>query len=190
MGKGEHSMADVRDERLMAMEKLLGTSENMQFHSVLPLYLGGDADVVEFCKYVPGHCYVTSDLAEDGSQLKNSLGNYELMICTRGKEDWAPNLIARLARYTFEAVLEPRQTMDVGPALPQGSGASALLFVEPDLRENRFVVAGSRCGFLLCVTIMPDELKKCRHGKTAHVLTSLKEKGVFPFSELDRKSVL
>jgi hypothetical protein len=179
----------IWDERVEGLHNLLGPSEDMHLHAVVPLFLGGSADVLEFKNYIDGHCYVTSDLTGDDSQLKSSLGNYELMICTREKVDWAPNLISKLALYTFEAVLEPGETMDIGPALPDGSSASALLFVEPDLRNNQFYVDGTQCGLLLCLAIMPDELELKMKSGSEPLIKSLKEKGVFPFSELNRDSV-
>jgi hypothetical protein len=179
----------IWDERVEGLHNLLGPSEDMHLHAVVPLFLGGSADVLEFRNHIDGHCYVTSDLTGDDSQLKNSLGNYELMICTREKVDWAPNLISKLALYTFEAVLEPGETMDIGPALPDGSRASALLFVKPELSNNQFYVDGSQCGLLLCLTIMPDELELKMKSGSEPLVRALKEKGVFPFSDLNRESV-
>jgi hypothetical protein len=179
------------DARKHALQELLGPTTDRVFHAVTPLELGGQADVVEFPDFVSGATYVTCDLTgPQSSQLPSSLGQYELMICTRSGERWAPNLISRLAPYTFEAVLEPSETMDIGSALPKGSSIAALLFTEPPLARNEFQVLGHRCGLLLCLGITAAELQASLEGRGASLLEALKREGVFPFTDLQRASVL
>jgi hypothetical protein len=181
----------VWDARQQALEAVLGPPTERVFHAVIPLDLGGSADVLEFRKHVPGSTYVTADLVGPLSgQPQNTLGQYELMICTREPEDWAPNLISRLARYTLEAVLEPSETMDMAPALPEGSAISAFLFTQPQLVSNELHVLGQRCGLLLCLGITTPELQACFEGRSSELLAALKSAGVFPYSDLRRKSVL
>ena len=180
--------SELWDARKTALEAQLGPTTDRVFHAVLPLDLGGSADVLHFPSYVAGATYVTADLTgPDSSQLPSSLGQYELMICTRAPQDWAPNLISRLARYTFEAVLEPGETMDIAPAMPKGSTTAALLFTEPALPSNRFRVLGKHFRLLLCLGITGSELKRCLDGSTAEVLEGLKHQGVFPYTDLQRR---
>lgn len=176
--------------RMAALHAVLGPSEDMVFHALQPLYLGGFADVVEFRQHVPGSTYVTSDLIGESGQLPSSLGNYELMICTREKSDWAANIICKLAKYTLEAVLEPGQTMDIGPAAPKGSTVAAFLFAEPEIKTPRLTVNGLESGLLLCVGILPDELAVCMKEGSTRILELLKDKKVFPYTDLNRTSVL
>lgn len=176
--------------RMAALQAVLGPSEDMVFHAIQPLFLGGFADVVEFRQYVTGSTYVTSDLIGESGQLPSSLGNYELMICAREKSDWAANIICKLAKYTLEAVLEPGQTMDIGTATPKGSSVTAFLFAEPEVRNTRLTVNGLESGLLLCIGILPDELDVCMKEGSTRILALLKEKNVFPFTDLNRTSVL
>lgn len=177
------------DARMDALQAVLGPSEDNVLHALQPLFLGGFADVVEFRKYVSGSAYVTSDLVGESGQPTNVLGNYELMICTREKSDWAANVVSRLAKYTLETILEPGQTMDIGTAVPAESSVSAFLFAEPEITHNKLNVNGVECGLLLCIGILPDELASCMSGRTEEVLSLLKEKAVFPFTDLTRNSV-
>lgn len=108
------------------------------------------------------------------------------MICHRDDEDWGPNLISRLAYYTLEEKLEPGETMDIGPAAPDGSTIAALLFLE----YARFKVRGKKAGLLLCIGITADELKMCRKGRRADVEQALKKARVYPYTDLYRQSVL
>ena len=175
--------------RMAALHAILGPSENMVFHALQPLYLGGFADVVEFRQHVPGSTYVTSDMIGESGQLPSSLGNFELMICTREKSDWAANIISKLAKYTLEAVLEPGQTMDIGPAAPKGSTVVAFLFAELETTP-KLTVNGLESGLLLCVGILPDELDVCMKEGSTRIFELLKKEKVFPYTDLNRDSVL
>jgi hypothetical protein len=174
--------------RLAAMEGVLGKPEEDIFHAPVPLHMDGSADVLVFRNYVDGVAYVTSGLIGSSDQKKNRLGNYELMICTRNDCDWAPGLIGNLGRYTFDAKLNPGETMDIGPALPPGSNISALWFTEPDPPCQTFEVLGIRSGILLCVGITSDELGVCRSKGPGQLSAQLKVAGVFPFTDLNRTS--
>jgi Suppressor of fused protein (SUFU) len=173
------------DARKAALEGILGPADDQVFHALVPLYLGGDADVLRFHPAGMGVTYVTSDLIGDDSQLQNDLGNYELMICLRAGDDWAPNLISRLARYTLEAKLTPWETMDIGPALPEGSALTALAFIP----HARLKVRGRDCGLLLCLGMTSEEFQMYHERGPEFTLDRLKQHGVFPFSELRRRAV-
>jgi hypothetical protein len=173
------------DARQAAFEAILGPADDHVLHALIPFYLGGYADVLQFHPRGMGVAYVTSDLIGDDGQINNELGNYELMICVRSEADWAPNLISRLARYTLEAQLKPWETMDKGPALPEGSTLSALPFVP----QAKFTVRGRDCGLLLCLGITQEEFQVYHAHGPAIVVDRLKQNGVFPFSDLSRGPV-
>lgn len=178
------------DARTVALEAVLGKSEDLVGHSIVPFRLGveagGAADVLYFRNHVAGVVTVTADLIGNDDQIRNELGNYELMICERDDTDWGASFISRLAQYTLEARLNPGETMDVGPALPEGSTLSAILFLD----YARFTVLGRNSGLLLCIGITADELDACRHGRTADVEAALKSSAVYPFTDQNRKSVV
>jgi hypothetical protein len=88
--------------------------------------------------------------------------------------------------YTLESKLNPGETMDIGPAAPQGSTITALLFFD----YARFTVHRGKAGLLLCLGITVDELAYCQAGRRAAVEKALKKAGVYPFTDLKRKSVL
>jgi hypothetical protein len=175
--------------RLAAMVVILGPPEDFVHHAPQPLYLGGFADVLEFRHYIPGFAYVTSDLIGESQQHKSRLGNYELIICTREKSEWAPNIISRLAKYTLEAALQPGDTMDLGDAVSEGSTISALIFAEPEVKNNQFDVGGLKAGLLLCIGITTEELNVCHQQGSDVILKKLKEQGIFPYTDLRRKTV-
>lgn len=173
------------DARLIALESQLGKSEDKIATSMIPIYLGGGADVVSFKHHIDGVVYVTAGLIGDGSQKKTPLGEYELMMCVREENDWAPTLLSQLAPYTFEAALESGQTMDIGPAMPEGSSIAGLLFES----YRQFEVNGTAAGLLLCIGLTESELKSCMSGEQSKVISQLKSKRMYPFTDPERQSV-
>jgi hypothetical protein len=176
--------------RVAAIEAVLGPSDNIVGHATTPFYfgadLGGAADIIYFRKHVPGVIAVTSELIGCDEQIQNELGNYELMICQRDDVDWGADIISRLAHYTLRAELNPGETMDIGPATPDGSTIVAFLFFD----YARFEVRGRRAGLLLCVGITADELQECREGRRDEVEAALRAACVYPFTDLFRRSVV
>jgi len=177
-------------ERLSALEGLFGKSADDVGHSTVPFELGpeagGGADVVYFDQWMPGRLTVTAELLGADGQLLNDQGFYELAICHRDNQTWGPNLISRLAHYTLQAVLNPGETMDIGPAVPEGSNIAAFLF--EDL--GRFDFRGHKAGVLLCIGITQAELDECRAGRTERVVKALRRKGIYPHTDLIRNSVV
>lgn len=187
------------DARLAAMVRVLGEADDAVRHALVPIELGGEAggaaDILCFRRHLDGagggFAYATCDLIGRPQQRANAQGQYELMVCHRQEEEDGPQLIARLACYTLEpppegGILGPGETMDIGPATPPGSTVAAFLFCD----YARLAVEGQRAGLLLCLGITRDELKACRRGRRQEVEAALKAKGVWPFTEWKRKSVL
>ena len=177
-------------DRMTSVEALLSKSDNLVTHAVIPFQFGydagGRADVVQFREYVPGVVYATSELIGDDRPMQNALGNYGLAICHRTDEALGAQTIGSLAYYTLDARLEPGQTMDIGRAVPARSTISAFLFGQ----FGRFTVRGRKAGLLLCIGITSDELTACRWGNCQRVEAGLGSKGVYPFTDFTRRSVL
>lgn len=174
------------DARLAALEAVLGPSTGGALHASIPFNLDGAADVVEFLEHVDGVVYVTADLIGDDRSKPNDLGQYELMICLRDEADWAPQLISNLAKYTIDAVLQPGETMDIAPALPQPTNLSSFLFGS----YATISVQGKPASILLCVGITGEELQYLQANGYDALLQRLKDAGVFPFTDLSRRSVV
>jgi hypothetical protein len=178
------------DARVAAMEGILGKSADTVGHGVIPFQfgaeMGGAADIVYFRNHLDGVVAATSELIGCDDQIPNEQGNYELMICARKDDLWGPDIICQLAHYTLESALNPGETMDIGPAVPQGSTIAAFLFCD----YGRFHVRDRPAGLLLCLGITDEELSACRAGNRSQVESALKEADVYPFTDLFRKSVL
>jgi hypothetical protein len=174
------------DAREAALKSVLGEADGMVLHAMIPFYLGGQADVICFRKHVPGRVAATCELLGEEGQIKNDLGTYELMIAHRDDNDWGPNIISRLARYTCDAQLDPGHTMEIRPEVPEGSTIAGFLFCD----YARFSYGGQDAGLLLCLGITADELEHCIAGRRDEVLAALKAAGVFPYTDLFRESTM
>lgn len=182
----EDEWQQIWDERLAVLERELGKSDENIATSLIPIYAGGGADVLTFQNHLDGVAYVTAGLIGHCDQRETSLGQYELMMCFRDENEWAPSLLSKLAPYTFQAALNPNDTMEIGPALPEDATLSALLFVN----YLQFQFRKQEAGILLCIGITAEELKMCQAGETEAVLQKIKEERVFPFTEIQRNSVM
>ncbi len=179
----------VWDARVGALTAILGKPADTVYHATVPMYLGGFADVLPFPNYVTGMTYVTTDLTgEEVGQLPTSLGNYELMVCVREELSPAADMISRLARYTCETELEPGESMDLKDFFGD-SAIEALLFTHPSEQPVQFEFLGQRYGLLLCIGITGAELAFKRIHGADRLLALLRERGVFPYTVLQRESV-
>lgn len=180
---------EIWDARAAALKSVLGQPAEKVYHSVIPMFLGGFADVMSFPSYIAGATYVTAEMTgNDMGQQPSSVGNYELMICMRQDSSKAADLISRLARYTCEAEVEPGQTMDIQTFFGDAT-MRALLFAQPQEEPLEFAFLGQKYGLLLCIGITSDELSFGHSHGTDQLLALLKQHGVFPYTVPDRPSV-
>jgi hypothetical protein len=179
----------LRSAKLDELQKLLGPSDGTVFRAPGYLHRKGFGDVLRFRDYINGICYVTCTLIGDDRQIPNRWGQYELMLCTRDADDWAPNLLSRLAKYTHEATLQPGDTLDLGTARSEDSTVAALLVARADPPADAFELLGIPAGLMLCIGITEDEFAACKNFGSGVVLRMLKERDIYPITDLKRESV-
>lgn len=177
------------NEGVAALSSVLGPPADGVHHAVVPLSMGGGADVLMFENFVPGTAYVTCDLL-GADQPPNSLGAYELMVVFRERNDVLVRVLSRLAAYTLQTRLEPGHVMGLGTELGVGSSIRALLFQRADTNPSTFQAVGKQSGILLAIGLTADELKMCATGKSRAVVQRLRDAGVYPYTDPQRGSVL
>jgi len=173
---------EVWEARVAALSEALGGHMVDAFHAPNPFALGGQADVVAF-DLLGGRAYVTAELT---GKPDGVYADYELMICHRSPTTWGANLISQLAPYTQEARILAGETMDIDSATPPGSAIRALVF---DTYRS-FKMFGETYDIRLCIGITEDELRFTFQEGTGPLLAALKQAGVYPFTDLDRRSVV
>jgi hypothetical protein len=196
-----------------ALERVLGPMHPVVGHAPIPYHLGGSVDVYAFTHLLPGTVLATMELIQpDGSgPLPNPYGAYELVACTRLKPNTGEPLIqpsllpgqvpdsrapfhqfqrrfcqifTLLGRYSRAETFSPGQT-----SVLVVSGRTVYLLFDRFDREIPFVVAGKPHHLLLCVEIFASECDYAILNGANKLLDRLKDAGVYPYSDMDRRPI-
>jgi hypothetical protein len=171
------------------IEQILGKPENIVLHSPVPCQLGYDAggrsDVYLYKNHIDGIIYVTGDLI--GQKQKNSdAGNFEFMIAHKTDNEWGPNLISNLSYYTLDSSINSGETMNIGKyALPENT-VKAIIFD----KYATFRIGVKKYGLMLIIGITEDELEWAKRNGGAKLIEKLKEKNIYPLTDLKRRSII
>lgn len=188
------------------LERLLGPMHNMVGHALIPFQIGGTVDMYYFPNALPGTGFATMELIQpDGSGPKaNRIGTYELVTFTKhelppegtSRQDDIPfNKIERrmcgimtiIGFYSRDAVLNPGETCEV--PLEDGKPNVCLIFDEYTKDGIGFELGGKRHCLLLCMEVFRSEMEYAMQHGSKVVLDALKQKGYYPYSDLDRYPV-
>jgi|ERR1044071_173458 hypothetical protein len=189
-----------------ALEKILGPMHHTVGHAIIPFQLGGAMDMYYFPNGIAGTGFATMELiAPDGSGPKpNRIGTYELVAFTKlvmpaqeakpGEADpfnrmerRICGILSALGRYSYEAVLNPEETCEVPGE--EGQPNKCLILDEYRKDEASFEIDGKKHCLLLCVEVFRSEMEYAMNQGSACVLEKLREKGCYPYSDLDREPV-
>lgn len=191
----------------VAMERILGPMHDLVGHAKIPFQLGGTVDMYYFPNAIEGTGCATIELIEpDGSGPKpNRIGTYELIMFTkhsmptgaRVRDNSDPfNIIQTricailtcLGNYSYQEKLEPGDTCEV--QLAEGDEYVCVVFDEYSKEGTYFEIRGQRYCLLLCIEVFREEMEfAMEHGSSA-LLSKLKDRGHYPYSDLDRAPVV
>ena len=186
-----------------AMEKILGTMHYYVGHALIPFQIGGAVDMYYFPNAVDGTGFATMELIEpDGTGPRPSrIGTYELVAFTKHKigdkadkeafekiERRMCGIFTTLGRYSYEAELNPRETVEV----PAGKDEPYYCLILDEYKKTGvdFVIEQSKHGLLLVVEVFRSEMEYAMKNGSQVVLDKLKERGHYPYSDLDREPVV
>jgi hypothetical protein len=170
------------------IEQILGESDNFVSHALVPFYLGwhlgGRADVYHYRNHIDGIVYITGDLIGEEQKISDA-GNYEFMIAHKTENKWGINLISNLSYYTLDASINSGETMDLGPyALPENT-VKAIIFD----KYATFRIDLKKYGLMLILGITEDELEWAKRNGGTKLIEKLKEKNIYPITDLQRRSI-
>lgn len=190
-----------------ALERILGPMHDIVGHAIIPFQVGGAVDMYYFPKGIPGTGFATMELIEpDGSGPKpNKIGTYELVTFTRHKipsSDWMKDkshpfndiffrmraIMTTVGFYSYEAVLNPGETCEV-PSGKEGKPNYCVIFDEYEQQGVDFEIGGKKHCLLLVIEVFRSEMEYAMENDSATVLNKLKEKGYYPYSDLEREPV-
>lgn len=188
------------EEKEKGLEAVLGKIYNMVGHAIIPFDVGGTVDMYYFPNHIPGTGFATMELLDpDGNGPKpNALGTYELVAFTKelyDQNEGAFNDIERrfcgifttIANYSFEAVLKPNDTCE----LPGDDDETKYIIFDNYQPENRqFKIGDRNHHLLLCVEIFREEMEFARQNGGGELFKKLKAAGHYPYSDLNRVSVV
>jgi hypothetical protein len=186
------------------LEKVLGKSHNLVGHAIIPFEVGGAVDMYYYPNGIKGTGFATMELIKpDGTgPIPNRTGTYELVAFT--KLDYIQdttktnpfNLIERhicgiftgIGNYSFQAKLEPLETCEL--PIHEGKPNLCLIFDDYKPEGKEFKIGDKKHGLLLIVEVFRDEMEFAMANGTGKLIDRLKEKGYYPYSDLNRESVI
>jgi hypothetical protein len=210
-GSAKRGFSDAESRRYYeakekALERILGPMHNMVGHAVIPFQVGGTVDMYYFPNGIPGTGFATMELIEpDGTGPKpNRIGTYELVAFTKLKipaqgmkagendpfskiERRMCGILTAVGQYSHDAVLNPGETCEL-PA-QEGKPGKCLIFDQYQKNGIPFEIGGKKHCLLLCLEVFKSEMDYAMRNGSASVLKQLKEKGYYPYSDLDREPV-
>ncbi|WP_282080163.1 suppressor of fused domain protein [Aquimarina algiphila] len=186
------------------LEEVLGKMHNLVGHAIIPFSIGGAVDMYYFPNHIKGTGFATMELLNpDGNgPLKNRLGTYELVSFTKyvyntNDEVQTPfNLIERKAcgfltsigMYSSQAVLNPKETIEIPNGENEENTCLVFDLYEPDGKKLK--IGDREHHLLLCLQIFRSEMDFARQNGSDELFKLLKEKGHYPYSDLDRDPVV
>ena len=189
------------EEKEKGFENVLGKMYGMVGHAIIPFAVGGAVDMYYFPNHIQGTGFATMELLNpDGDGPKpNRLGTYELVAFTKelyndGKTQTPFSLIERricgifttIGNYSSQAILNPNETCEVPT---DGEENRCLIFddYKPDKKE--FKIGDRKHHLLLCLEVFRSEMEFARKNGSSELFSLLRQKGFYPYSDLDREAV-
>ncbi len=184
------------------LEAVLGNMYDRVLHAIIPFQVGGALDIYCFPTGISGTGLATMELIEpDGSgPVPSTHGTFEMIAFTshrvgdeaqKAKFDEVQLRLRRiltvLARYSLETRLNPLETVEI----PGGDGQpnNCLILDEYTKPGVEFTIGGKKHCLLLVIEVFRSEMDYAMQNGPLAVLCKLKEKGLYPYSDLDREPI-
>ncbi len=195
--------AQYYELKKQGLERVLGEMYHLVGHAIIPFHVGGAVDMYYFPQAIEGTGLATMELIEpDGSGPRPSrIGTYELVAFTKYRigheEDKAVfdqierrmcGIFTVLGRYAYEVPLNPLETVEV--PLYEDAPYRCLILDEYRKPGVDFVIGNEKHGLLLVIEVFRSEMKYAMEKGSRVVLDLLKERGYYPYSDLDREAVV
>jgi hypothetical protein len=191
------------DRKSALMEGMLGKEHDMVMHAIIPYAIGGGLDLYYYPNGIPGTAIATKELSElPGEGSSNRVfGCYELVMFTKhpldldaakdestpfGRAHMAINAILNhIAPYSAQATLNPNETCEFPADMPRVGGRCLIFDGYPSYAEDE----PAEFGLVVVIEVYRSEMEYARKNGGAKLLRRLKDKGHYPYSDLDRKPV-
>jgi hypothetical protein len=189
------------------LEKLLGKEHDMVMHAIIPFQAGGGLDLYYY-KQTRGYAIATKELIDEfGDGPKNKRFNaYEFCMFSpvefnlelakdenseMGKSHSLLNgMLNALARYSFHAELNENETMEFPEDFGNGLAGKCLILDVYIKNGNSLMINNKKFGLMVAINIHRSEMEYARRNGGEKLLTMLKERSIYPYSDLNREPVV
>ncbi len=193
------------EKKSLLMEKTLGKEHDKVMHALLPYEIGGGLDLYYYPNGIEGTGIATKELTfACRESSKNSVyDKYEIIMFTEhnlnlddakkentpfGKAHANINAILNcIAPYSSQAELNQNETCEF-PDDMETVGGKCLIF--DSYETNNHQSNDENFGIILVIEIFRDEMEYAMNNGGQTLLTKLKEKGIYPYSNSNRPSVI
>jgi hypothetical protein len=183
----------------IGLERILGTMDEVVGHAIIAFCVGGPVDMYRFTNGIPGTAFATMELIEpDGTGPKPSrIGTFELVAFTRHKMDDSKffnkvelrirSMLTSIARLSYFEVMNPMDTCEI----PGNDGMETRYLVLGEWKKGGIVfhIGDRKHGLLLCIEVFKNEMEFAMKQGSKALFQRLKERGYYPYSDLDREPV-
>lgn len=202
---GETAGDQFYQEKSEAMEALLGEEAGWVYHAILGFAVGGPVDVYLYPHPEFGGCgFATKELTQPGGRGTKGFENgpYELVGFTQHpitptEDEDHPffqmllrmrSLLSSIGRYGSQKILKPYDTLEV----PGSKGQPNHFLILAPWPEEGLVMElqGREYCLQLVVEVFGEEMRFARNYGTRELIQLLKDRGYWPYSDLDRRMVL
>lgn len=192
------------------MTNVLGEMYDLVGHAIIPFQIGGDVDMYYFPNAIEGTAFATMELIEyeNKGPIPNRNGMYELVAFSKHKINKTVNEITKensnnqfdkierricgiftnIGNYSYQAKLEPGETCEI----PQDEGKANICLIFDEYKKNNaeFKINDRRHGLLVCIEIFKSEMEYAMKHGSVELIKRLEQEGYYPYSDLDRESVV
>lgn len=191
------------DRKSALMEAMLGKEHDMVMHAIIPYAIGGGLDLYYYPNGIAGTAVATKELTElPGEGSSNDVYQcYELVMFTRhpldldaAKDESTPfgrahmvinAVLTGIARYSADATLNPNETCEFPADVPTVGGRCLIFDGYPSYPNDE----PAEFGLLAVIEVFRSEMGYARKHGGAKLLSRLKAKGHYPYSDMDREPV-
>jgi hypothetical protein len=191
------------EQKTIGLEAVLGKMHESVGHAIIPFSIGGAVDMYYFANHIPGTGFATMELLDPNGEgpKPNNLGTYELVGFTRHQIDLNEQastsfnqidrrmcgIFTRIGNYSSDAVLKPGDTCEVPTDDEENR---CIIFDHYNPNGIEFKIGDKTHHLLLCLEVFPKEMDYARENGSSRLLSILKEKNCYPYSDLDRQPVV
>jgi hypothetical protein len=129
--------------------------------------------------------YITSELALRDGQKTGEIGQYELMM-TCNNLLWCRGILTGIGRMTFDELFQDKHTLDIRPWVNEGFPIQGIVFEE----FCTVLIDEKKYGVLNCIGVTRKELEFGIENSVAELQNKLKLSGIYPNTDVHRKSTI